>query len=441
MPYYERLKDAFYTSPSGFEISFDFEELRRDISHRIGSFEFSGINGTLHQDKGISGEVYPLRMFIHGPDYDIQADKFIIMSKEIGPGFLNHPRYGKKRVQLLSVAQTENLAERSGQAIFDVEFQETLEREFPLTGVASQQQVSDFADDFQTSAIDNFTNQVNVENLVDELSHEQSIILSANIVDEALASITSIDQEIAATFRSYIDNILNKAGDYVQEPFEYATQITSAIRVISEIPGRISAKLNGFKNLLTVLKLKDVQNAITQTKNSLLVDELVGTMAIVVASESVNSGLNETSTISRDSKGRATITVPDVDSGFQTRSEVLSSIVYLQDHSNELINFLDTGQALFENNVLSDSYIQSVQSYAPMWKVVGTVIKAGLDISFSLPVKRIIKISRSRTILDLCYEFYKNIDDITLDYFILTNSLSGNEIIEVPAGKGVIIYE
>ena len=69
------------------------------------------------------------------------------------------------------------------------------------------------------------------------------------------------------------------------------------------------------------------------------------------------------------------------------------------------------------------------------------VIKAGLDLSFSLPIKRSIVLSTSRTILDLCYEFYKNIDDVTLDYLILTNCLTSDDIIAVPRGKEIIFYE
>lgn len=441
MPYPERIKDAVYTSPSGATQKFDFEVVSREINHRIGTFEFSGVNGTLHQDKGVSGEIYPLTVFIHGPDYDTAADRFVQLLKETGAGFLFHPRWGKRRVQVLSITQSENLVERGGQATFDVQFQETLEREFPKTGTAPQQKVTALADDAQSALIDFYTTDVNVEDLADELAHEQEIILSANKVDAALASITSTDQEIAATFRDHINNVLDNANEYVQEPFEYATQITSAIRVVSEVPGRIGSKLQGFKNLLDVLKLRDVTAAINQARNAILVDELVGTAAIISASESVNQGLNETSTIARDSKGKATITVPSVDTGFQSREEVLSAVVYLRDNSNDLINELDAGQVLFEDSLLSESYIQSVQSYVPTWGVVGTVIKAGLDLSFSLPIKRSIVLSTSRTILDLCYEFYKNVSDTTLDYLILTNSLTGNDIIEVPRGKEIIFYE
>ena len=441
MPYPERIKGASYTSPSGASISFDFEEVSREIAHRIGSFEFSGVNGTLHQDKGISGEIYPLTVFIHGPDYDIEADRFIELAKETGPGFLFHPRWGKKRVQILSIIQAENLTTKGGQASFEIQFQETLEREFPKTGTAPQQKVPALADDAQNTAIDNFGDQVKVGDLADQQAHEQEIIASATKVSDALESIASADPSVAERFRGYIDNVSNKANEYVQAPFEYATQITSAVRVVSEVPGRISSKIQGFKNLLNVLDLRDIVESTRQSINALLVDELIGSMTIVAASESVNQAFSETSTVSRDARGKATITVPDADSGFQSREEVLSAVVYLRDNSKALIDGLDAGQVIFEDSLLSESYIQSVQSYVPMWNVAGTVIKAGLDLSFSLPIKRSIIFATSRTILDLCYEFYRNVDDTTLDYLILTNSLAGDDIIAVPRGKEITFYE
>lgn len=441
MPYPERIKDASYTAPSGASISFDFEVVIREVNHRIGTFEFSGVNGTLHQDKGVSGEIYPLDVFVHGPDYDLESDRFVTLAKETGPGFLFHPRWGKKRVQILSITQSENLVEEGGQALFVVKFQETLEREFPKTGTAPQQKVTALADDAQAEAINNFGDQVNVEDLADELVQEQEIISSGNKVFDTLSSVASSVQSIATRFRGHIDNVINKANEYVQLPFEYAFQITSAIRVISEIPGRIDSQLQGFQNLLNVLDLRDITEAFTQSKNKLLIDELLATSTVVSASESVNQAFNETSTLSRDSKGKAAITVPEVGTGFQSREEVLAAVVYLRDNSQAITDMLDAGQIVFEDSLLSDSYIQSVQSYVSTWEVAGTVIKAGLDLSFSLPIKRSIVLATSRTILDLAYEFYKNVDDITLDYLILTNSLAGNDIIEVPRGKEIVFYE
>jgi len=48
-------------------------------------------------------------------------------------------------------------------------------------------------------------------------------------------------------------------------------------------------------------------------------------------------------------------------------------------------------------------------------------------------------LSRDRTIIDLVGELYGNIDD-ELDFFINSNNLSGNEILELPKGKEIVYY-
>lgn len=439
--YANRLNDATYTSPSGRTAVFDFEELSREVAHRIGTFQFSGVNGTLHQDRGVNGEVYPLTIYLHGQDYDKAADDFFDMAKEIGPGYLNHPRWGRRRVQILSVSQDENLVTSGGQARLVVQFQETLEREFPKTAASPQAMVAALADAAQADAIANYAEQVDISSVQQAVSLAQDIIGAVETVKGTLENVASLGADVAGKFRGYIDTISNNISDMVQYPYEFATNITSAIRVVAEVPGRISSKMQGFQNMIDAISLNDIINPGVDCKNCALVNELIGTMGVVGASESVNNGLADVSTINRNQAGKATITVPDADTGFQTRGEVLAAVNYIQQNANTIINYCDTNQGVFEDNILSESYIQTVQSYVPVWMVAGTVIKAAIDISFTLPVKRTKVLASAKTILDLCYEFYRNIDDATLDYFILTNGLAGDTIIQVPMGMEVVFYE
>ena len=89
---------------------------------------------------------------------------------------------------------------------------------------------------------------------------------------------------------------------------------------------------------------------------------------------------------------------------------------------------------------MSENYYQSAESYISSWDIASITIKAGLEVSFSLPVKVSFFTNRARTILDLCYELYQNIDDDILEYFIKTNGLTGEEIIMVPQGTEIIYY-
>lgn len=441
MTYVDRLQTASYESPNGDEFTFSYDTVTREANHRIGSFEFSGVNGTLHQDKGTSGEIYPLVMYFHGQNYDVIADRFLEATKQTGAGFLNHPRWGRRRIQILTVSQAENLSQRGGQAVFNVSFQETLEREFPKTGKTTQQTITTLSDNFRTNAINNFVDQVDATTLQDGLALEQDMIVSANLVRNFLSSVASSDPDIFAEFTENINDIINNASIYVDAPIEYANRIVNAVLIVADVPGRITSKLQGYKATVDTLIAKVPTGASIKIKNAFLIDEIVTTSSVVGASTGINSAFDNTSKISRNDKGRATITVPNADDGFQTRGEVLSAVVYIQDNANDVINYLDSGQVLFQDNTLSESYIQTVQSYVPSWQVASAVIKSGLDLSFSLPIKRVKTIEKSRTILDLCSEFYKNVDDSTLDYFILTNNLTGDDIILVPKGTEAVYYE
>lgn len=70
-----------------------------------------------------------------------------------------------------------------------------------------------------------------------------------------------------------------------------------------------------------------------------------------------------------------------------------------------------------------------------------TALAAGylVGLSFTLAQERRVTLDRARTIVDLAAELYGTVDD-TLDFLIDTNDLSGDEIIELPAGRTVVYY-
>lgn len=438
MPYHERLQDASYESPSGRSFSFSYRTVAREISHRIGSFEFPGINGTLHQDKGISGELYPWTIYIHGQDYDIIADKFNEAISETGAGFLTHPRFGRRRVQIIKSSQNEDLTESAGQAVFNIQFQESLEKEFPDIEESLQFAIPKMADDFELSAVNNYADQVKTTTIGDENSLEQKMLISTASVSAALTKIASLNDEVFTEFNSIINEIEINVSSYIATPSQFAINIISAIRLVSNVPGSIGTKLQGFSNLISSIS-GAVLNPDQQTKNKMLVDELIGTSAIVAMSESINIALGNSSRVNSSDEGTS-ISVPVAGFGFRTRGEALAAAVFLRDLFYSLINILDAGQLVFLEEILSNMYIQSIDSYGPSAMVVSSTIKATLDLSFSLPAERTLILTEDSTLINLCYDFYGNIDDQTLDYFILTNTLSIAEIKIIPRGRQVIYY-
>jgi hypothetical protein len=60
-------------------------------------------------------------------------------------------------------------------------------------------------------------------------------------------------------------------------------------------------------------------------------------------------------------------------------------------------------------------------------------------ISFSLRQEFMITLQRPRTVIDLCAELYGSVDDY-LDFFITSNNLTGDDIMELQRGKEIKYY-
>lgn len=439
MPYYDRLSKASYESPSGRSFSFSYRAVAREISHRVGAFEFPGVRGTLHQDRGVSGEIYPWTVYIHGPDYDLVADEFAEALNETGKGYLNHPRWGRLRVQVLRASQNEELADGAGQAVFNVQFQETLEKEFPEVEAALQQAVPQFAEEFQVSAVDNYAAQVNAVSLGDVNSLTQNIFASAQAVSTKLFAVASLSSAIASQFTAIISDIQSNAALYAANPVLYSDSILGAIRIVATVPGSTGAKSLAFASLIADLQPGEI-SADNSARNALLVNELIVTGAVVAMAEGVNSAVGESSSVIQSDEGGTSISVPEAGVGFQTRAEALAAAVLIRDSFVRVVNTLDRGQTAFAGEILSNAYVQSLDSYGPSAQVAASTIKAALDLAFSLPVERTLILQTDTTIINLCYELYGNVDDATLDYFILTNNINGAEIKTVPMGRRVVYY-
>ena len=435
MAYFDRLNQGSYESPSGSSFSFSYQAVTREIVHRIGAFEFAGVNGTFHQDKGISGEIYPLTIFIHGQDYDVAADAFLAATKETGAGFLIHPRWGRKRVQVIKCTQREDLTREAAQAVFTVEFQESLETEFPVIGDYLNFEVLSLADKFQDSAIVNFLDQVLTTSAAIRLAFKQNMLAAAAIVNTLLQPVTSGSEQIAAEFRAHIANIEDNVDVFTVAPEGFADSIVSAIRLVASVPGKVDLKLQSYGVLLDTLSVPAFED-----KNSVLVNEILTTSIVVGISESVNTAFFNTSRIKRDPEGRAVTFIPSPGVGFQTRGEVLDAVVFVRDSFANTVFLLDESQTLSKELTLSDAYIQAVESYGPTASVVTKTILAGLNLSFSLPAQRTLVLETDDTIVNQCFALYGNIDDTTLDFFIFTNLLRGEEILTLPRGKEIVYY-
>ena len=78
-------------------------------------------------------------------------------------------------------------------------------------------------------------------------------------------------------------------------------------------------------------------------------------------------------------------------------------------------------------------------TYQPMQNSVALATGFLVENSFSLIEERRLVLGRARTFVDLVAELYGELDS-KFDFFITTNQLSGDEIVELPRGREVVYY-
>jgi len=124
MSYIDRLEILSYQSPKRKTFDLQFEDLARSITRKTSINEFPYQDRANIQDLGMGNLKIPIRCFITGIDYDLEADRFYKALNEQGYGVLDHPRWGSIDVIPINITQSESFVDGLGRAIFEIEFAE-----------------------------------------------------------------------------------------------------------------------------------------------------------------------------------------------------------------------------------------------------------------------------------------------------------------------------
>ena len=106
---YEVITNLVLISPSGTEYEAKWAGDSIELDRRVAQFTYPGINGTVVQDQGSTGFLYPLSFHFTGEDHDLIADDIQTAFKdETGLWIIVHPVQGTKYLQLLKMSMSYN---------------------------------------------------------------------------------------------------------------------------------------------------------------------------------------------------------------------------------------------------------------------------------------------------------------------------------------------
>lgn len=395
MSWETRITKGAFTSPSGVRIEFDTSSVSRSREKFTVGFNFPDVRGTYVQDNGASGQRFPVTAFFSGPDCDLQATLFEEICGEPGIGILEHPMYGRFDAMPFGVIQRDDdLVSGLNQSVVTLEFFEVLLDTYPIQNTDYRAGINAALSAYNSASAGQLTNVdlSTVSKRGEFLSNFNNAVKS---VKSSLRKVADAQVEVQKTFDT-IDRSLNEGVEaLVGDPATIAFQTLQLIQTPARSAALISDKIKAYSSLMA--------SVINSGYDFLTADLFAAGAHSGVISSALNTQLTRKS------------------EALKLATQILASFDALNTW-RETSSDGDTGEVYQSLN-----YATSI--------TVGYLIQ----LSFTLKRERIVTITRDRTIVDFMGEVFDDID-ANIDFFILSNNLSGSEILELKKGRQVVYY-
>ena len=417
MSWVDRLKRPLYLSASGRAFTFDYDETEENFSHKASVFRFPKVDGAFVSSQGTGESNFPLEIFIHGEDYDIEAAEVMDILKEAGNGTLEHPIYGTKTVQVTSVSRKDKPTEAGNQAIISILFIESKALNFPGTDEDIRKRLDELQELFDTQAAEEYENQRRTDSPQDSANIQSRFDRGLETINEFLAPVAELNDEINAQFQGISLSINNSLTTLVGKPLVLSSQFIALLKTPARITQSLDLRITGYTGLATNLRERATITSISNdSRNSLIENRfLLSSMTAALAQ---------------------TLLVED----FFTKSEALTAANFLNDLFITNRDFIETEESKFESEGLEILLYGDSQEAKTLNEIVQITTSKLADLSFNLKQERIFTTASDRTIIDLTFELYGNIEQENIDLLIRSNNLQGRDIIIIPAGTDILYY-
>lgn len=438
MSWKDRVKQAAFTSPSGVRQTFSSENVSVEINKRDSIREFPDFQGALVKNFGIGASSYPLIAYFWGDDHDLEADSFLKLLSEPGAGILEHSLYGRLEniVAFGRISRRDDLKTAANQSIFQLNFVQSAEFGFPVSVTALSDTITSEIDSFSENQATAYEETIKIETAKEKISLSDNVKAQTSLVKETLSKIAGTVADVEKKFNDTYDLIQNNISSLIDQPLELARSMINLVQFPARAAGKITSTLAAYQNLLSVtisqaegLFKPGINNTVN---NQFLNTELSANAAIsgmIIATNEIAIATNDTTGFSLE---EFLALSPDSRPAFTTKSEILAAISFLTDSFDLMINWSEINRNALGLLDTGDFYSDLKNAYN---LIVGFLIR----ISFSTRQEVDVKLTSPRNFVELCSELYGILDN-AFDFFILTNDLTGDEVVELPAGRRIIYY-
>lgn len=419
----DRLRTAVFVSPSGVEISAKVDVLTRIGGKKVSNHEILNRNESIPQDQGNKARRYPLDFYFTGDSGDQEADEFFEALHEPytvkKPGTLRHPTWGDIPVMPFSdPQQTHNLVNGGGIFRVAIEFITVPQNDFPTPeGIDQSEIVSDIDNLEETLAEANAG--IDIEDAGRFAEFRSTVNNLVGIISNSLESVASGVSNIEDQFRQIqddIDNVLQIGGDAV----EILSQVNNLIR----LPGQILDST-----------LNKVQSYASMSEG--IFNSFVG---FFNPNADRISQINEALT-AQNTYGMASAALAEASlfTDFETRdqaADVLDAINLTDDNYKNGVS----GIAQILTDGVAGSFNPDHNAGLGLSLLIGKTNSILLDRSFSLKARRDYVLPYPTDPITETWNNYESVSNEDIDFFIRTNNLNDVEMIEIPAGRYLVVY-
>ena len=408
MAWSDRIKEAAYTSSSGFRLAFQFTDVSRVIEKNGAAYSFPDANGTYIQDLGTSGRRFPMRFFFNGANCDLEAEAFEAALLETGTGRLEHPVYGSRDVVPMGeITRRDDLVTGANQVIIEATLWETIGVVYPSNQGNLPGDTAAAVAAFNAAQAAEFAANANLGGALQRAQFGAKYTAFVNNAADKLRTVADTQAAVSKQFDSAVKSINRGVDVLVSQPltlaFQTSIMLQAPARALSALGDRFAAYANLARSIFTPDGGPAVENNELRGRDLFASGSVAGTVVAVLNNEY---------------KSR-----PEAFAAAETVLDLFAEVVAWRDATFAASDVIDTGDAhqALENAVaLAAGYL--------------------VALSFGLRFERRVVLDRDRGMVELCAELYGATWETVLDDFINANELTGDEILEIPRGRSIVYY-
>jgi prophage DNA circulation protein len=418
----DRLRDASFVSPSGVESFFKLDTLTRIGGKKASNHEILNKDEAIPQDQGNRSIEYPIEAYFTDENGDLEANAFFDSLGErytaATPGILKHPIWGDIPVMPFEFQQVHQLVRQAGIFRVPVTFRPIPQAVFPTApGIDQSEIVNDISD--LEEAINEANAVIDVDDAGRFAEFSAKVKEVVSIVNDAIGEVAAQVDEIEDTFRQIQDDI-DSAIAAGASAVEILSQVNRLIRLPGQIVTSTIGKIEAYATMTAGIATSFVgffnpnSDRTTQLNGAVTFQSLIS-----ISTAGTTEAALFTDFETRDAAGDALDFIND-------------AAILTEQRTSEIYQTLSNG--------IQSSFAPDHNTGLSLSLIVGKTNSILIDRSFDLKAKQIVILQRTSDPITETWKYYRSTKTEDIEFYIRTNNLQDNSIIEIPSGTETVVY-